>query len=109
MDPLPWDHVDTGVTRGFLLAERERALAGELDAGLRGRAVLARAASAATEIAVVTAGRRADEPRLPTGGRRFRKSGRLRFLSHLELARALERSVRRAGLPYAVTQGSAPT
>jgi radical SAM-linked protein len=38
----------------------------------------------------------------------FRKQGRLRFLSHLELARALERSIRRAGLPYAVTQGFSP-
>ncbi len=33
------------------------------------------------------------------------KSGRLRFLSHLELSRAWERSVRRARLPFSVTQG----
>lgn len=39
---------------------------------------------------------------------RYAKSGRLRFLSHLEVARAVERSVRRAGLPYAVTQGFVP-
>jgi radical SAM-linked protein len=38
----------------------------------------------------------------------FLKQGRLRFLSHLEVARALERSVRRADLPYAVTQGFSP-
>lgn len=37
-----------------------------------------------------------------------RKAGRLRYLSHLELARACERGVRRAGLPYAVTQGFTP-
>ena len=35
----------------------------------------------------------------------FQKIGRLRFLSHLELVRALERCVRRAGLPYVVSQG----
>ena len=35
----------------------------------------------------------------------FQKIGRLRFLSHLEIVRALERCVRRAGLPYAVSQG----
>ena len=35
----------------------------------------------------------------------FRETGRLALLSHLEVARALERSVRRAGLPYAVSQG----
>jgi len=35
----------------------------------------------------------------------FEKGGSLRWLSHLELARAMERLIRRAGLPYAVSQG----
>ncbi|MDR3135871.1 MAG: TIGR03936 family radical SAM-associated protein [Coriobacteriales bacterium] len=35
----------------------------------------------------------------------FQKLGKLRQLSHLELARALERCVRRSGLPYAISQG----
>jgi radical SAM-linked protein len=35
----------------------------------------------------------------------FKKRGRLRFLSHLELARALERVIRRAQLPYAISRG----
>jgi radical SAM-linked protein len=39
---------------------------------------------------------------------RFAKTGRLRFLSHLEVMRASERSVRRAGLPYSITQGFSP-
>jgi radical SAM-linked protein len=39
---------------------------------------------------------------------RYGKVGRLRWLSHLEVARALERSVRRAGLEFAVTQGFHP-
>lgn len=38
----------------------------------------------------------------------FRKSGRLRFLSHLETGRAWERAARRARLPYAVSQGFTP-
>lgn len=38
----------------------------------------------------------------------YRKSGRLRFLSHLEVTTACERAARRAGLPYAVTQGFNP-
>ena len=38
----------------------------------------------------------------------YGKTGRLRWLSHLELARALERGVRRAGLPYAATHGFSP-
>ncbi len=39
---------------------------------------------------------------------RYRETGRLRYLSHLELLRAMERTIRRAGLPYAVTQGFSP-
>lgn len=39
---------------------------------------------------------------------RFGKTGRLRWLSHLETTHAIERSVRRAGLPYAVTHGYSP-
>lgn len=38
----------------------------------------------------------------------FKKQGRLALLSHLEIARALERAVRRAGLPFAVSQGFSP-
>ena len=39
---------------------------------------------------------------------RYVERGRLRYLSHLELLRALERTIRRSGLPYAVTQGFSP-
>lgn len=38
----------------------------------------------------------------------FRKAGRLRFLSHLEVMRACERAARRAALPYAVSRGFTP-
>ncbi|OUO90855.1 radical SAM protein [Gordonibacter sp. An230] len=38
----------------------------------------------------------------------FCKQGRLALLSHLEVARALERAVRRAGLPFAVSRGFSP-
>lgn len=34
--------------------------------------------------------------------------GRLAMLSHLEVARTIERTIRRAGLPYAVSQGFSP-
>jgi radical SAM-linked protein len=38
----------------------------------------------------------------------YAKAGRACFLSHLEVMRALERSSRRAALPYAVTKGFNP-
>lgn len=39
---------------------------------------------------------------------RFAQTGRCAMLSHLETARYLERVVRRAALPYAITQGFSP-
>jgi radical SAM-linked protein len=38
----------------------------------------------------------------------YGKTGRLRFLSHLEVAHACERAIRRVDLQYAVTQGFNP-
>ena len=38
----------------------------------------------------------------------YGKKDRLRFLSHLEVSRALERTARRADIPYAVTKGFTP-
>lgn len=38
----------------------------------------------------------------------FKKEGRLAMLSHLELARSLERAIRRAQLPFAISQGFSP-
>lgn len=39
---------------------------------------------------------------------RYAKRGRLRYLGHLEVLHTIERIVRRARLPYAVTQGFSP-
>lgn len=39
---------------------------------------------------------------------RYHKAGRLKYLAHLEVLRSVERIVRRARLPYAVTQGFSP-
>lgn len=39
---------------------------------------------------------------------RYVETGRLKYLSHLELLRALERSIRRSGIPFAITQGFTP-
>src|SRR6476619_3646060 len=39
---------------------------------------------------------------------RFAKRGRLRFLSHRDIARSFERAVRRAGLPVAHSHGFSP-
>lgn len=38
----------------------------------------------------------------------YRKGSRLRFLAHLDVLRALERAIRRAGLPLAYSEGFTP-
>ncbi|MCR5846378.1 MAG: TIGR03936 family radical SAM-associated protein, partial [bacterium] len=38
----------------------------------------------------------------------YTKEERLRYLSHLEVVRCMERCIRRAGLPFAVSQGFSP-
>jgi len=40
---------------------------------------------------------------------RWRKTGHLRFLGHLDVARTIERAVRRAGLPVVYSRGFSPT
>ena len=39
---------------------------------------------------------------------RYEKLGKVRFLSHRDVARVLERAVRRAGLPVAYSEGFSP-
>jgi radical SAM-linked protein len=53
----------------------------------------------------------AAHPAPPTMARvrvRFAKRGRLRFLSHRDVARAFERAVRRAGVPVSYSHGFSP-
>ena len=53
----------------------------------------------------------AANPAPPTVARvrlRFAKRGRLRFLSHRDVARSFERAVRRAGLPVSHSHGFSP-
>jgi radical SAM-linked protein len=53
----------------------------------------------------------AANPAPPTVGRvrvRFAKRGRLRFLSHRDVARSVERAIRRAGIPVAHSHGFNP-
>ncbi len=143
--PLPWDHIDGGPSREFLLEEREKALRGEItpdcrlegcfDCGACGPTGTGGAAGG-EGIADATrelpprdgggaCGDTPDVTRRPSGfGRRIRrarpegsearwrvrfaKSGRLRFLSHLDIVRAIIRATMASGLPIAFSQGFNP-
>ena len=116
-EPLPWDHIDLGVKKEFLLKERERALLQEVSPDCRFARCLKCGVCDFKEVKNRLA--RDCEvpeirpPRRPREGRftyRFvyQKRGFARFLSQLEVMRAFHRAVRRAGLPVAFSEGFHP-
>ena len=114
---LPWSHLDVGVTREFLLAERERAFSeaptadcrhGECGAcGVCDADTISNRLSSDAETPV-------RQERAPSGGLaarmrlRFAKTGAMKYLSHLELITLFTRAVSRAGVPILFSQGFHP-
>lgn len=114
---LPWDHLDSGLARDFLLRELERAQseAGTADCrfgqcsacGVCNFTTVANRLAAASVIPL----RNAVEHNDATAMRvrlRFAKEGRMRYLSHLELLTLFTRAVSRAGVPILFSQGFHP-
>jgi radical SAM family uncharacterized protein/radical SAM-linked protein len=133
--PLPWDHLSCGLTRRFLLTERERALAGRVTedcryAACRNCGVCGHDDHVSTLTAqrhkdirprLVFAGRdqegeqppySVEKPDLTIRGSHFRiwyeKTGPAAYLSQLELQAVFERALRRAGLPLSFSAGFHP-
>ena len=118
-EPLPWDFVDTGLDREFLLDEYEKSQRGEATPDCRiegcrhcgvcdGELIAVREAA---ENALSPAGRA--EPAAvaltPTRLRlTFAKIGPARFLSHLEVSSALTRAIKRSGLALRYSEGFHP-
>lgn len=141
-EPLPWDHIDCGVSKQFLKREHKKALQvkGTPDCHVGpcsncGEICVPNWRTWAQEIGMIevtgdgrtgepenrgtgTTGSAAPPARPPTPSTsvqpvqkirfEFQKVGELRYLSHLELMRALQRALRRAGVPLAYTQGFNP-
>ncbi len=114
---LPWDHLDCGVTRQFLLAERERAEAETATADCRDGNC---SACGVCDFTVVTNRISAqenvpprenvpsDEPVAARMRLRFSKNGVMRYLSHLELITVFTRAVSRGGVPILFSLGFHP-
>ena len=122
---LPWDHIPSGVARGFLLGEYRKSLLAEATPDCREAGCLDCGACTPEQRASLPPMR---EQALPSGDidvgvkdwtspadtaiRRLRlafcKVGDLRFLGHLETARAIERAFRRAGVALAFSGGFSP-
>jgi len=117
---LPWDHIDTRLSK--------RRLSDELDAALRGertpdcleracgecRGCEERSWKKPVRPAKVRPVPRAPEPAGEPAGTALRyrafysKKGKARYLSHIDLIHILQRSFRRAGIEVAKTQGFHP-
>lgn len=121
---LPWDVLDSGVSREWLAAEYRRSLAGETVPpcgadGCHGCGTFAKECVAG--VVAESEKRRLDRaPRPPAAldrpadspryryRVRFVKLGRLRFLGHLDLMRLILRALRRAGVALVYSQGFNP-
>lgn len=115
---LPWDHLDAGIDRQFLVREYERALTESATPDCRFGACSAcgvcdfkeitnRTLKAAVPVAVPPAAA-ADMPVHRRLRLRFSKSGSIRYLSHLELINLFTRAVLRAGVPILYSNGFHP-
>ena len=119
-EPLPWDHIDCGVRREFLLAEREAALQGAATPDCREGVCTGCGVCDFDEVKLrlnepVPFGAYAVEVVPPQAAElaqrirvRFEKLGRMRFLSHLEQQTLFIRAVGRAQIPIRYSQGFHP-
>ncbi|MDD2899788.1 MAG: TIGR03960 family B12-binding radical SAM protein [Desulfuromonadaceae bacterium] len=114
---LPWDHLDCGVTRDFLLAERRKALEEAETKDCRDGSC---SACGVCDFTVVT-NRIAQKAEIPpyhnntpdesASSRirlRFAKTGVMRYLSHLELITVFTRAVSRGSVPIMFSLGFHP-
>jgi len=121
--PLPWDHIQTGVPKSLLAEELYRALEGMVSEGcgswrcsrchlcppeLIAREKPIRKKSPLKEIRP-TSPVKHSVPSVRFYYRcAYQKKGELKYLSHLDLIRAISRSFRRAEIPFSFTQGFHP-
>ncbi len=134
--PLPWDHLETGVSKAYLKRERRRALEGKLTPDCRfencsgcgvcnheGKRSRLAAQAGVMEIrprlnqaqrAAAAAAEETDQASEKLGIKAahyrlwYSKTGTAAFISQLELQAMLERAMRRARLPMSFSQGFHP-
>ncbi len=114
---LPWDHVDSGIDKNFLLREWERSIRGETSSPCSADSCEGCGACGPHGVGLQL---KRDIPFRPsirevkrvTSPARIRarvfKLGEARFLSHLEMVTAFRRAARRAHLPLAYSRGFHP-
>ena len=117
--PLPWDNIDCGVSRDFLLQEKRRAEEQTATPDCRYDTCLNCGVCDTESPGNVFSGRDCPnttknfKPRPALSFEKtyrlsFAKTGRARFLSHLEMAAALTRALRRSSLSLVYSSGFHP-
>lgn len=117
-EPLPWQHIDCGVTTRWLWSECVRAGRAQLTPDCRqgqcsGCGICGRewrcVYAPPTEVDIAPRRQVRDaSPQLYKYRLRLAVSGRMIWLSHLDLLAAVEKALRRSGLPVAFSQGFNP-
>ncbi len=117
---LPWNNINIGVTNTFLWKEYQTALAAQFTSDCRkichACGLKCRPDDLAQQTAVDLSRTAAQETNksFPVAGvstkvrLQYTKTGRLRYLSHLETTTALIRGMRRAGFPFKYSEGFHP-
>jgi radical SAM-linked protein len=119
-EPLPWDHIDTGVDKAFLQSEWEKALKGEHTSDCRnqecnncGVCDFDRIEPKTNKTCNSTAGKHIlnEQPTEAFYKRMqvaYSKQGQAKYFGHLELVKIVLRAIRRAGIPVKFSQGFHP-
>ena len=117
-DPLPWDHMDTGIDKQWLIEDWERALAAKVipdcsfggcsACGVCGPSFGHNVVIPPPEIPVYGGHELAEQVKVQRLRIKFGKLGEMRLISHLDLHRVLQRAARRANLPIAFSAGFNP-
>jgi radical SAM-linked protein len=116
--PLPWDHIDSGVDKGWLADDLQRALAAAVvpdcsfegcsSCGVCGPELGHNVVIPPPPIPVALPQRAPASARVQRLRFGFSKRGSLALLSHLDLVRLIERALRRSGVPVSFTGGFHP-
>ncbi|MDH5541793.1 MAG: TIGR03960 family B12-binding radical SAM protein [Nitrospinota bacterium] len=115
-ETLPWDHINVGVNKKYLLRELALSEKGEISEDCRNNKclgcgmnkehkIIAKSETFPLPSAVY---KRVDNEKLHHFRLHFRKAGLSKYLSHLELKSAITRALKRGGLPVAYSEGFHP-
>ena len=117
-DDLPWDHVDTGIDKQWLIEDWERAIAAQTipdcsfggcsECGVCGPEFGHNIVIPPPEIPAISLEKPIVPPRVQRVRLKFGKLGDMSLISHLDLHRFFQRAARRAAIPVAHTEGFNP-